>query len=142
MAITAAVCDAYYEAILKGTHRESDAYWIALYGPSASLSAATTTYTPSGEVSASGDYEPGGVKLDGFTTGKANGAAYVDWTTNPLWVGVTFAARGALVYNRTRGNAACAVLDFGETLHPKNAPFVVELPPPGPTATIHIRLVK
>lgn len=142
MAIQAAVCDSYYEEALRGMHRESDVYKIALYEPSASLSGRTTAYTTAGEVSASGDYEPGGTRLEGFTTGCAKGAAYVDWTTNPLWVGLTCAARGALIYNATRGNKACAVLDFGETLRPAGVPLVIELPPAGPTAAIHILLPK
>ncbi len=140
--IQAAVCDSYYEEALCGLHRDTDTYKIALYGPSASLSRATTVYTTAGEVETCGDYKPGGTRLEGFVSGCAKGAAYVDFTTNPLWVGCSFAARGALVYNASRGNKACAVLDFGDTMKPAGVPFLVELPPPGPTAVIHITFAK
>lgn len=137
MAITAAVCDSYCQEILQGIHQAADAYMIAVYAPSATLNRSTTVYTTSGEVTSAG-YDAGGIALVGFTVGLSGTTSYLDWSTNPSWASVTFSARGALVYNATRASKACCVLDFGETLGPAGVPFVIELPAPGPNATIHI----
>lgn len=138
MSIVAGVCDSYYEECLRGVHRDDDRYMMALYGPSATLSHTTTTYTSDGEIAPTGSYKHGGQALSGFTTGTKGHASYVDWTVDPTWLSVTCEARGALVYNASRGNKACAVLDFGTVVKPVGVPFTVELPPAGPLAVIHI----
>lgn len=138
MAITASVCDSYCQEILQGIHQAADAYMIAAYAPSATLNRSTTVYTTSGEVTSAG-YDAGGQALVGIVFGLSGTTSYVDWTTDPSWSSVTFSTNGALVYNATRGNKACAVLTYAEgTLTPAGVPFVIELPPPGPNATIHI----
>ncbi len=137
MAISPAVCDSYCQEILQGIHLAADTYMIAVYTSSATLSRATTAYTTSGEVTSSG-YDAGGLALVGFTVGLSGTVSYVDWTTNPQWTGVTFSARGALIYNASQGNKACCVLDFGQTLSPAGVPFIIDLPAPGAAATIHI----
>ena len=55
-------------------------------------------------------------------------AAFLDWTTDPVWPDATITARGALIYNATQGNKAVGVLDFGQDISSFSAPFTVELP--------------
>lgn len=136
VAITAAVCDSYCQEILQGIHQAADVYMIAVFAPSATLSRSTTAYTTSGEVTSVG-YDAGGQALVGFTVGLVGTTSYIDWTTDPQWSGVTFSSAGALVYNATRGNKACAVLSW-TTASPSGVPFVIALAPPGVGATIHI----
>ncbi len=139
MAITAAVCDSFVKELLEMTpHTSSDTYKIALYQASASLSRSTTAYTATGEVANSGDYVAGGQSLVGFTVGQSGSNTWIDWTTDPMWTGVTFSTAGALIYNATRSNKACAVLSFGQTLSPSGVPFVIALPAAGANAAIHV----
>ena len=57
--------------------------------------------------------------------------AFLDWTTDPVWLDATLIARGALIYNATQGNKAVGVLDFGQDISSFNTPFTVELPAQG-----------
>lgn len=141
MAITAAVCNSFKKEILdgSGTHLATDAYKIALYASSATLSKATTAYSATNEVANSGTYAAGGQALSGFTASLDTDTAILDWTTDPLWTGFTGAARGALIYNSTRSNKAVAVLDFGGDITATNGNFLVTLPAAAAaTATVRI----
>jgi len=140
MAMTASVCDSFLLELLgMATHQAGDAYMLALYTSSASLSAATTVYSSTNEVPNSGTYSAGGQALVGFVTGLSGHKAYIDWTTDPQFTGATIAAAGALIYNATRGNKAVAVLDFGQVITSTNGTFDVTLPAPGATAVIRIK---
>ena len=128
MAITAAICNSFKRELLAmSPHTAADDYKIALYTSAATLSKATTAYTATGEVSGTG-YTAGGQSLAGFAATLATDTAILDWTTDPVWTGATLTARGALIYNSTRSNAAVAVLDFGADITSTNAPFTVTLP--------------
>jgi hypothetical protein len=91
----------------------SQVFKIALYTNSASLTADTTAYTSSGEVSASG-YTAGGEILTVSqvpTTGSGTTSYYS--FSNVSWTG-SFTARGALIYKYDgSANPAMIVLDFG-----------------------------
>src|SRR5882672_4946168 len=75
---------------------------IALYDNSATLTAATTGYTSSGELAGSGGYTTTGQVLasniDPATSGTT---AFWSWSANPSWTSATFTAYGALIYNDT-----------------------------------------
>jgi hypothetical protein len=88
----------------------TDSIKIALYISTATLNADTTIYSSSNEVVASG-YTAGGLVLTGVTINSANNVAYISFT-NPTW-NAALVARGALIYNATKGNKSVAVLDFG-----------------------------
>lgn len=128
--IVRGVCNSFKAEILRGVHQEGDAYKIALFTSAANLSKATTAYDPAGEVPATGNYSPGGSLLNGFSVVLDGDVAILDWDVDPSWAGVTMSARGALIYNATRGNKAVGVLDFGQDITSTNGPFVVELPEP------------
>lgn len=128
MAITAALCNSFKRELLAmSPHTAADVYKIALYTSAATLSKATAVYTATGEVSGTG-YTAGGQTLAGFAATLDTDTAVLDWTTDPVWAGATLTARGALIYNSTRANAAVAVLDFGADFTSTNAPFTVTLP--------------
>lgn len=88
----------------------TDSIKMALYTASATLNAATTIYSSSSEVVAAG-YTAGGIVLTGVTINSANNSAYISFN-NPSWA-AALTARGALIYNASKGNKSVAILDFG-----------------------------
>lgn len=88
----------------------TDTIKMALYTASATLNADTTIYDTSDEVVASG-YSAGGVVLTDATILSADGSAYIDFA-DAVWT-AALTARGALIYNASKGNKSVAVLDFG-----------------------------
>ena len=67
MAITQAIANAFKQQLLEGDHNFSnssgDVFKLALYTSDATLNSATTAYTTTNEVSASGQYSAGGGTL-------------------------------------------------------------------------------
>jgi hypothetical protein len=102
----------FKQEILLGVHDlETDTIKMALYLATADLNAATTVYTTTGETSGAG-YTAGGNTLTGVTVLTSGTTAYVDFS-NSSWDPASFTARGALIYNASKGDKAIAVLDFG-----------------------------
>jgi len=126
MPITAAVCNTYKDEILEGIHLAADAYKIALFTSSATLSKSTTAYAVTNEVSGAG-YTAGGVTLTGFSSALDTDTAVLDFA-DPSWPTSTITARGGLIYNSTRSNKAVAVLDFGADITSTAATFTVTFP--------------
>jgi len=119
MAISQAMCTSFKVGILDGTFDFSSGttqnFYIALYTSAATLSAATTAYTGTGEVSSSGTgYSTGGQELTISQVPTSSGTtAYLDFA-DTTWTSATITARGALIYlNNGTTNPAVAVLDFG-----------------------------
>lgn len=105
------------------------AFKIALYDNSATLTAATTVYTTSGELAAAGGYTTGGQALATNIQPASSGTtAFWSWTANPSWGSATFTTYGALIYNSTSSNRACAVLDFGGAKPVSAGTFTILLP--------------
>lgn len=136
--ITAGLTDSFKEQLLLGQHDlETDTLKIALYTSSAVLGPDTLAYTAVGEVSGTG-YVVGGEVLVNVTVSRSNGIAYASFD-NPTWIAVTFATRGALIYNSSKANKSIAVLNFGidQTMLSQN--FQIQLPTNNPeTALIRI----
>ena len=115
------MCTSFKKELLEGGHdfknSGGDTFKIALYTNSASFTAATTAYTTSNEVSASGSYSAGGgtlTRVDPTTSGTTALTDFADIT----FTSATITARGALIYNTTEGGGSgttnsIAVLDFG-----------------------------
>lgn len=99
-----------YEAIHDFT---TDVFKIALYTSSADLGPNTTVYTTEGEVANGSGYTTGGKTLTGATINTGYGTAYISFDTPVTWAGASFTARGALIYNSSKGNKAVAVYNFG-----------------------------
>lgn len=122
MAISQAMCTSFKVEILNGIHAfgttvvraatTADTFKIALYTSSASLGAATTSYSTSNEVVGTG-YSAGGNTLSVSTAPTSSGTtAFLDFS-DTTWSTATITANGALIYNSTQGNKAVAVLAFG-----------------------------
>jgi len=108
----------------------SDTFKIALYTSSATLDANTTAYTTSNEVAATGNYTTGGNTLSVSTTptnGGSGTTAFIDFA-DTTWSAATITARGALIYNNSKSNAAVAVLDFGSDKTSTDGDFTVQFP--------------
>jgi hypothetical protein len=135
MAITQAVANSFKKELLEGEHNFAfsggDNFKLALYVSTATLNSATTAYTSTGEVSASGQYTAGGGALvkPNPSTSVASGVAIVDFS-DLSFTGVTLTARGALIYNTsaTVTNAAVAVLDFGADKTATSGTFTIQFP--------------
>ena len=134
MAISQAMCTLFKKDVLLGDqHLDSDNIYIALYTSSASLGAATDGYVTSGEVANGNGYTTGGNALASKTV-EENSTSGVFDAADPEWTSATFTARGALIYNKTLGDAssnargAIAVLDFGGDFTVAGGTFKIVFP--------------
>jgi len=131
MAISQAVANSFKKELLDGVHdldTGGNTFKLALYVSTANLSAATTSFTTTGEVGDSGQYASGGGTLQSQQTSVASGVAIVDFA-DLSFTGVTLTARGALIYNDTvAGDPAVAVLDFGGDKTATAGTFTIQFP--------------
>ena len=130
MAITQAVCTSFKQEILVEGHNftnGADTFKIALYSSSATLSASTTAYSSTNEVSDSGTYSAGGGSLTSATPTTSGTTAICDFT-DISFTSATITARGALVYNSTNSNKAVCVLDFGGDKTSTSGTFTIAFP--------------
>jgi len=112
MAITQTLTTSFKLQLLQAVHNfTTDTFKIAVYTSAATLGPDTTVYTSSNEVTSTG-YTAGGQTLTGVIVSSANGVAFVTFN-NVTWSNVTFTARGALIYNSSKGNKSVAVYNFG-----------------------------
>lgn len=112
MAITQGLTTSFKLQLLEAVHNfNADVFKIALYTSAADLGPNTLVYTSVAEVTSAG-YTAGGQVLTGVTVQSGSGVAYVSFD-NLTWSNVTFTARGALIYNSTKGNKSVAVYNFG-----------------------------
>jgi hypothetical protein len=111
MSIVQTQTTSFKKELYQAVHNLStDTIKIALYTGNADLNAATTVYSATNEVVASG-YTAGGNTLTGVAISSSDYTAYVNWA-NTSWTSA-LTARCALIYNVTQGNKSIAVLDFG-----------------------------
>ena len=154
MAITQAMTTSFKQEILQGIHNftsgsgggtttttgTGNVFKIALYTSSATLSAATTTYSTSNEVDESGtNYTAGGNTLTNVTPTTSSTTALTDFA-DTTWSSSTITARGALIYNSstTAGAAdrAIVVLDFGADKTSTSGDFTIQFPAAGASTAI------
>lgn len=129
MAIRQGVCKSFKLELFQAIHDlEDDVIKVALYSDTASLSSDTTAYTATGEVSGSG-YSAGGAVSEVTLTQSGQSVEAVFAT--PTWPASTITARGALIYNSSKSNAAIAVLNFGDDRSSNNTTFSVTMPAAG-----------
>ena len=126
------MCTSFKQEILQGVHDFTNGtgstFKLALYDNTATLNAATTAYTTSGEVSASGSYSAGGGALTNVTPTSSGTTAFTDFA-DITFTSTTITARGALIYNDSAaGDPAVVVLDFGEDKTSTNGDFQVIFP--------------
>ena len=111
------MCTSFKKELLQGVHNftasTGNSFKLALYTNSASLTAATTAYTATNEVGASGSYSAGGGTLTNVTPTTSGTTAFTDFS-DLTFTSATITARGALIYNDTAaGDPSVVVLDFG-----------------------------
>ena len=129
------MCTSFKVELLKGQHdftNGNDQFKIALYDNNASFNAATTAYTTSNEVSASGSYAAGGGALTNVTPTSSSTTAFTDFD-NITFTSATITARGALIYNTQTGGGSgttdtVVVLDFGSDKSSTSGDFQIVFP--------------
>lgn len=125
MANTQAMCTSFKTELLTGTHNfgvgviraatTADSFKAALYLATATINAATTVYTVTGEVSGT-NYVAGGVAVTNATAPTSSGTtAYWTPSASITYTNVTLATAfdTVLIYNSTQGNKAVSVHTFG-----------------------------
>ena len=130
MAITQAVCNSFKQQLLEGIHdfeSGGDQFYLSMYTSAANLSAATTVYTSTNEVSDTGTYAAGGGLLTSQNTSLDGSVGIVDFA-DLSFTGVTLTARGALIYNSTETKKAVCVLDFGADKTATSGTFTIQFP--------------
>jgi hypothetical protein len=134
-----AMATSFKTELLKGCHdftlTTGDVFKLALYTNSASFTAATTTYTATNEVGASGSYAAGGGTLTNITATNSGTTAFTDFA-DLTFTTATITARGALIYNTTPNTTSSAgltnpvvvVLDFGADKTSTAGDFTIVFP--------------
>jgi hypothetical protein len=130
MANTQSMCTSFMGELLTGTHNfgvapiraaaTADTFKAALYLTSATINAATTAYSSTGEVSGTG-YTAGGVTVTNATppssTNSSATAGVAYWTPSAsityTTVTLTTAFDTVLIYNSTQSNKSVSVHTFG-----------------------------
>ena len=111
MSIVQTQTTSFKKELYQAVHNLStDTIKIALYTGNANLNEATTVYSATNEVVASG-YTAGGEIMTGVAISSSGYVAYANWN-NVSWT-AALTARCALIYNASKGNKSIAVLDFG-----------------------------
>lgn len=131
------MCTSFKQQLLEGVHdfRTSgsggDTFKLALYTNAASFTAATTAYTATNEVSASGSYSAGGGTLTNIAPTTSGTTAFNDFA-DLTFTTATITARGALIYNttptHTYTNPTVVVLDFGSDRTSTAGDFTIVFP--------------
>jgi len=138
MAIAQAMCTAFKQELMLGTHNfatNGNAFKLALYAEggggksstTATLGATTTTYTTTGEVANSGSYTAGGGTLTKVAPTTSGTTALTDFA-DLSFTTATITAMGALIYNDTNGDKAVAVLDFSSNKTSTSGTFTIQFP--------------
>ena len=129
------VCSSFKQQLLEGAHdfrlTSGDVFKLALYTNTASFTAATTAYTATNEVGASGSYAAGGGTLTNVSPSLSGTTALMDFA-DLVFTTATITARGALIYNttptHTYTNPTLVVLDFGSDRTSTAGDFTIVFP--------------
>lgn len=134
------MCTSFKVELMKGVHNfttgTGNEFKLALYDNSASFTAATTAYTASNEVSASGSYSAGGGALTNVTPTSSGTTAFTDFA-DLSFTSATITAYGAMIYNNTAaGDPSVCILDFGGAKTSTNGTFTIIFPTADATSAI------
>ena len=147
MAITTAMCTSFKGELLSATHdfdaSGGNSFKLALYAiggggkssTTATLGAATTAYTTTGEVANSGSYAAGGSALTNVNPATAGTTGYTDFA-DLSFTTASITARGALIYNDTNSDKAVCALDFGGNKTSTGGTFTIAFPAAGASTAI------
>jgi hypothetical protein len=111
------MCTSFKVELMKAVHNfttgTGNTFKLALYDNSASFTAATTAYTATNEVAASGSYSAGGGALTNVTPTSSGTTAFTDFA-DLSFTSATITAYGAMIYNDSAaGDPSVCILDFG-----------------------------
>tara|TARA_R110000824_G_scaffold55210_2_gene152199 strand:- start:1494 stop:1964 length:471 start_codon:yes stop_codon:yes gene_type:complete len=144
MAITQAVATSFKSELLQGIHNfhngsgggtttttgTGNTFKIALYTSSATMSASTTAYSATNEVSGT-NYSAGGNTLTNVDPSASGTTALTDFA-DTTWSSATVTANGALIYNSSTtagsANRAVVVLAFGGDKTSTAGDFTISFP--------------
>jgi hypothetical protein len=134
------MCTSFKVQLMQGVHNfttsTGNTFKLALYDNSASFTAATTAYTASNEVTASGSYAAGGGSLTNVTPSSTGTTAFTDFA-DLSFTSATITAFGALIYNDTAaGDPSVCVLDFGGAKTSTSGTFTIIFPTNDSTSAI------
>jgi len=134
------MCTSFKVELMKGVHNfttsTGNTFKLALYDNSASFTAATTAYTATNEVAASGSYVAGGGALTNVTPTSTGTTAFTDFA-DLSFTSATITAFGALIYNDTAaGDPTVCVLDFGGAKTSTSGTFTIIFPTNDSTSAI------
>ena len=134
------MCTSFKVELMKGVHNfttgTGNTFKLALYDNSASFTAATTAYTATNEVSASGSYSAGGGALTNVTPTSTGTTAFTDFA-DLSFTSATITAYGALIYNDSAaGDPTVCVLDFGGAKTSTSGTFTIIFPTNDSTSAI------
>ena len=131
------MCTSFKQELMQAVHNftttTGNVFKLALYNNSASFTAATTAYTTSNEVAASGTYAAGGGSLTNVTPTTSGTTAFTDFA-DLSFTSATITAYGALIYNTTPTsglgltNPTVCVLDFGGAKTSTSGTFTIVFP--------------
>jgi len=138
MAIAQAMCTSFKQELMLGTHNfatNGNAFKLALYAEggggksstTATLGAATTAYTTTGEIANSGSYAAGGGALTKVAPSTSGTTAFTDFA-DISFTTATITAMGALIYNDTNSDKSVCVLDFSTNKTSTSGTFTVQFP--------------
>ena len=144
MAITQAMCTSFKSELLQGIHNfhngsgggtttttgSGNTFKIALYTSSVTLSASTTAYATTNEISGT-NYTAGGNTLTNVDPSTSGTTALTDFA-DTTWSTATITANGALIYNSSNtagtANRAVAALAFGGDKTSTAGDFTIQFP--------------
>ena len=131
MAITQAMCTSFKKELMEAKHNflnsGGNTFKIALYTSSATLSAATTAYSATNEVSGT-NYTAAGNTLTRVDPATSGTTAYTDFA-DTTWSSSTITANGAVIYNDTAsGDPSVIVLAFGADKTSSAGDFTITFP--------------
>ena len=141
MAITSAICNSFKQELLVEGHNftnGTDAFKLALFTSSATLSKSTTPYTAptdgtadptsTHEVSStSTGYTTGGNALTSTTPVLSGDTACCKFA-DTSFTSASFTARGCLIYNSTNANKAVCSINFGADKTVTSGTFTIQFP--------------
>jgi len=126
------MCTSFKVELMQAVHNfttsTGSTFKLALYDNTPSFTAATTAYTASGEVSASGTYSAGGGALTNVTPTSSGTTAFTDFA-DLSFTSATITAYGAMIYNDSAaGDPSVCILDFGWAKTSTNGTFTIIFP--------------
>ena len=126
------MCTSFKVELMQAVHNftasTGNTFKLAMYDNNASFTAATTAYTATNEVAASGTYAAGGGTLTNVTPTSSGTTAFTDFA-DLSFTTATITAFGAMIYNDSAaGDPSVCILDFGGAKTSTAGTFTIVFP--------------